>query len=88
MQASDPCRDSGPPERVLSRSRSRRTPSGGQCTHRLQCRHRSRLSKISKKVYGSSRYWNEIYKANKKLMDSPAELKIGQTLIIPALDNE
>ncbi len=43
------------------------------------------LSKIATKFYGDSGKWDAIYEANKEMMRSPGDLKVGQTLVIPAL---
>ena len=45
------------------------------------------LSKISAKFYSDSGQWDAIYQANKDRMKSPGDLRVGQTIIIPALDN-
>lgn len=42
------------------------------------------LSGIAKKFYGSSGKWDLIYEANKQSMIGPGDLRIGQTLVIPA----
>ena len=41
------------------------------------------LSIISKKFYGKSSRWNDIYEANKTRMPNAKSLKLGQTLVIP-----
>lgn len=41
------------------------------------------LSSISHKVYGEPSRWKEIFDANRHLLKSPSNLKIGQELIIP-----
>ncbi|MEX2380777.1 MAG: LysM peptidoglycan-binding domain-containing protein [Opitutales bacterium] len=41
------------------------------------------LYRISAKVYGNSRYWEEIYEANRDLLPSENALRIGMTLRIP-----
>ena len=43
------------------------------------------LSKISREVYGSSRYYHTIFEANRDTMPTEASLKIGQKLRIPKL---
>lgn len=45
------------------------------------------LTKISTKFYGESGKWDIIYEANKEMMRSPGDLKVGQTLVIPAVGN-
>lgn len=43
------------------------------------------LSRISEKVYGSSKLWKQIYDANKETIgEDPTRLKVGQVLHIPA----
>ena len=44
------------------------------------------LSKISKNIYGSSKYYTSIYQANTNKMRSESDLKIGMTLVIPDID--
>jgi len=41
------------------------------------------LSKIAKKYYGNSSYWDVIYDANRDQMKSASDLRVGQTLVIP-----
>ena len=41
------------------------------------------LASISRKFYKSSARWKEILEANKKSIDDPEKLKVGQSLIIP-----
>jgi len=43
------------------------------------------LSKISKKVYGSSKHYNEIFEANKPMLTDPDKIYPGQVLVIPEL---
>ena len=44
------------------------------------------LSRIAGKVYGDSKKWQKIYEANRSaLSGGPSSVKVGQTLIIPAL---
>lgn len=45
------------------------------------------LSKISREVYGSSKYYKLIFEANKDILESEAKLSIGQELRIPKLEN-
>lgn len=45
------------------------------------------LTKIATKFYGDSGKWDIIYEANKEMMRSPGDLKVGQTLVIPAIGN-
>ena len=45
------------------------------------------LTKISTKFYGDPGKSDIIYDANKDMMKSPNDLKIGQTLVIPTIGN-
>ncbi len=45
------------------------------------------LTKIASKFYGDSGKWDIIYEANKEMMRGPGDLKVGQTLVIPAVGN-
>ncbi len=42
------------------------------------------LSKISLKVYGTTKHWQQIFEANKDILHSPNSLKIGMKLRIPS----
>jgi tetratricopeptide (TPR) repeat protein len=46
------------------------------------------LSRISREVYGSSRYYKVIFEANRSTMPTEASLKIGQELKIPKLEGK
>jgi nucleoid-associated protein YgaU len=41
------------------------------------------LSKISRKYYGTSERWNEIYEANRNILNNPSRLPAGASLRIP-----
>lgn len=41
------------------------------------------LMLISKKFYGTSKYYKYIYEANKNILKSPSSVRSGQTLTIP-----
>ncbi len=43
------------------------------------------LSKIASRFYGDSAAWDTIYQANKDRMKSASDLRVGQTLVIPAI---
>ncbi|MEI6891190.1 MAG: LysM peptidoglycan-binding domain-containing protein [Pontiella sp.] len=45
------------------------------------------LTKISTKFYGDSEKWDIIYEANKDMMRSAGDLRVGQTIVIPTLGN-
>lgn len=44
------------------------------------------LQKISKKFYGTSRYWYKIYEANKNIISDPDRIYPGQVINIPPVD--
>jgi LysM repeat protein len=46
------------------------------------------LYKISKRVYGSPIYLKKILKANKDQLSSPSKIRVGQKLLIPALNKK
>lgn len=41
------------------------------------------LSRISREVYGEERRWQDIFNANRDVLENPADLTIGQELRIP-----
>lgn len=45
------------------------------------------LTKISSKAYGSTTYWELIYKANSDSLKTPHDLRVGQILKIPPKTN-
>jgi nucleoid-associated protein YgaU len=45
------------------------------------------LSRIASKFYGDPAKWDAIFQANKDRMRTANDLREGQTLVIPALDN-
>ncbi|HEY5622089.1 MAG TPA: LysM peptidoglycan-binding domain-containing protein, partial [Pontiella sp.] len=45
------------------------------------------LSTIAAKFYGNSGKWDIIFQANSDRLASPNDLKAGQTLVIPRLNN-
>lgn len=44
------------------------------------------LSAISKRVYGSSKYWKQIYEANRDSIENPDLIYPGQTINLPDID--
>ena len=46
------------------------------------------LEKIAKKVYGDTKRWPKIYKANREVIKNPNKLYPGQRLTIPALPSD
>jgi len=45
------------------------------------------LTKIATKFYGNAESWEPIYQANRDSLSSPSSLRVGQTLVIPSLEN-
>jgi tetratricopeptide (TPR) repeat protein len=41
------------------------------------------LSSIAKRMYSDSSSWKKIYEANRNILESPRDLDVGQTLVIP-----
>ncbi len=58
------------------------SPQSGK-TYKIQ--QGDTLSKISRKVYGDSKYFNLIFEANKDKLKSPSDLKLGEDITIPAI---
>lgn len=46
------------------------------------------LQKISQKLYGTTRNWYKIYKANKDTMKGPDKIYPGQVINVPVLEKE
>ena len=46
------------------------------------------LRKISGRVYGEQGRWREIYEANKGVMRTPEDLRVGQILLVPQREPE
>lgn len=44
------------------------------------------LSKISVKLFHTSKYWREIYRLNKKVITNPDRLKVGTKIVIPEVE--
>lgn len=45
------------------------------------------LSRIAASVYGDASRWRKIYEANRGTMKNETDLKTGQSLVIPAIEN-
>ena len=41
------------------------------------------LSSIARKVYGKAYHWKKIYDANRNVLASPNQVKVGQKLLLP-----
>ena len=52
-----------------------------------QVRSGDTLSRIAGSVYGDAGKWRKIYDANRDQMKNETDIKIGQSLVIPALGN-
>ena len=59
-------------------------PKQARAIRRYKVRPGDTLTKISRKVYGSTRYWKRIAEANLSKIGNYHRLKIGQVLIIPS----
>lgn len=57
-----------------------KTAHGG---HSYVVRRGDTLASISRKFYKSSSHWKRILDANRKTVDDPSNLKVGETLTIP-----
>jgi nucleoid-associated protein YgaU len=44
------------------------------------------LSKISKEAYGKSKFWKQIFEANRDVLKDPDKIFPGQVLKLPAID--
>ena len=69
MQSPEP-----PPEKTAAGKSSRRT---------YVVQSGDTLASISRKFYHSSKRWKEILDANRKKIDDPEKLRVGQSLVIP-----
>jgi nucleoid-associated protein YgaU len=58
------------------------TPASGASVYEVE--DGDNLSKISKKVYGTTTRWADIYEANRDKLESPDKLVVGMKLAIPA----
>lgn len=45
------------------------------------------LTRIAQEFYGDSGKWDVIFEANKDTLNSPGDLRVGQTLVIPNIGN-
>ena len=64
-----------------ARSKKNASKKGGSRTYVVQSG--DTLASISRKFYKSSARWERILNANKKGIDDPKKLTVGQTLVIP-----
>ena len=71
--------------KVTDASNKEKTSRETQSVYRIyHVRSGDTLSKIAKEFCGDSNRWNEIYQLNRKTLQSPASVRVGQTLILPA----
>lgn len=59
---------------------------GGQRSYTVE--RGDNLSAISKRVYGKSKYWKEIFEANRDTIENPDLIYPGQTLQLPDIDTD
>ena len=59
---------------------------GGQRTYTVE--KGDNLSAISKRIYGKSKYWKEIFEANRDSIENPDLIYPGQTLKLPDIDTD
>lgn len=57
---------------------------GGQSTRTYTVQPGDNLSKISQHFYGSANQYNKIFEANRDQLSNPDQIRVGQTLKIPA----
>jgi nucleoid-associated protein YgaU len=59
---------------------------GGQQTYTVE--KGDNLSSISKRFYGKSKYWKQIFDANRDTIENPDLIYPGQTINLPAIDTD
>lgn len=59
-------------------------PGGAQQTYTVE--KGDNLSSISKRFYGKSSYWKQIFEANRDTIENPDLIYPGQTIKLPAID--
>ena len=57
---------------------------GGQQTYVVE--KGDNLSVISKRFYGKSKYWKQIFEANREVIEDPDRIFPGQVIRLPAID--
>lgn len=78
--------DAAPVEPPVSRAAPRVETPSAPTTYTVQ--KNDTLEKIAKKVYGDTKRWPKIYKANRDVIKNPNKLYPGQRLTIPALPGD
>lgn len=66
----------------------RPTPSAPTTATTYTVQKGDTLEKIAKKVYGDTKRWPKIYKANREAIKNPNKLYPGQRLTVPALPSD
>lgn len=59
---------------------------GGRRTYTVE--RGDSLSAISKRIYGKSKYWKEIFEANRDTIENPDLIYPGQNLNLPDIDTD
>lgn len=59
---------------------------GGQQTYTVE--KGDNLSSISKRFYGKSKFWKQIFEANRDTIENPDLIYPGQTIKLPAIDTD
>lgn len=59
---------------------------GGQQSYTVE--KGDNLSSISKRFYGKSKYWKQIFDANRDTIENPDLIYPGQTINLPAIDTD
>lgn len=59
---------------------------GGQQTYVVE--KGDNLSVISKRFYGKSKFWKQIFEANRDTIENPDLIYPGQTIVLPAIDTD
>lgn len=61
-------------------------PAGGGAQQTYTVEKGDNLSSISKRFYGKSKYWKQIFEANRDTIENPDLIYPGQTIKLPAID--
>ncbi len=75
-------------QRVATQTRSAPAPAASSGKHQIyHVVSGDTLTKIASQFYGDSSKWDIILDANSDRLSSPSALQIGQTLVIPVIEN-
>lgn len=61
--------------------------SGGGAQQTYTVERGDNLSSISKRFYGKSKYWKQIFDANRDTIENPDLIYPGQTIRLPAIED-